>query len=237
MGEPLLHPNLDEILSVCNENKLKVSVTTNGTLLKEKESILLSSPALYKVSVSVHSFEANGGIDIKNYFENIYEFTKKASEKGVIVSLRLWNLDSDKLKGRNGLNGSITDYFLNKFPGYETNRTGYKLKKNAYIEFAEKFNWPGEGGENKTDGRFCYALRDQTAVLCDGTVVPCCLDSDGSLVLGNLFETPLDIILSAPQAAHFRKALDRNEPPTEFCRKCGFAQTKFHADLKSNTKI
>lgn len=44
MGEPLLHPNLKEFFTICGERGLKVSLTTNGTLLKEKQDILLSSP-------------------------------------------------------------------------------------------------------------------------------------------------------------------------------------------------
>lgn len=224
MGEPLMHPNLDEILCVCGENKLKVSLTTNGTLLKDKEDILLSSPALYKVSVSVHSFEANDGINIENYLETIYEFTKKASENGIIVSLRLWNLDSDKLKGRNGLNGNIADYFLDKFPGYEINRTGYKLKKNVYIEFAEKFKWPGEGGENKTDGRFCYALRDQTAVLCDGTVVPCCLDRNGEMKLGNIYENEIDEILNGERAKMIYDGFSSLKAREKLCAECEYSR-------------
>ena len=52
MGEPLLHPQLGEILSLCHRAGLKVSLTTNGTLLEKRQELLLCSPALYRVSVS-----------------------------------------------------------------------------------------------------------------------------------------------------------------------------------------
>ena len=105
------------------------------------------------------------------------------------------------------------------------------IRKKLFIENGEAFVWPPMAAPCEKIA--CYALKDHIGVLCDGSVVPCCLDSDGSLVLGNLFEAPLDEILSSSKATGFRKSLDRNEPPTDFCRKCGFAQTKFHADRKN----
>ncbi len=224
MGEPLLHPELDKILSVCGDNGLKVCIATNGVLLREKEKILINASALYKVSVSVHSFEANDSDGIEDYLEGIYEFTEKASANGVIVSLRLWNLDSDKLKGRNSFNGGITDFLLDKFPAYEDCRNGYKLKKNAYIEFAQKFKWPGEGGEIKTDGRFCYALRDQIAVLCDGTAVPCCLDRNGEMKLGNIYENEIDEILCGERAKNIYNGFSSLRAYEKICRQCEYAR-------------
>ena len=57
MGEPLLHPQLAEILRVCTALDYRVCLTTNGTLLPEKLPLLRDCPALHKVSVSLHSFE------------------------------------------------------------------------------------------------------------------------------------------------------------------------------------
>lgn len=63
MGEPLLHPQLDRLLELCAQRGLKVSLTTNGTLLHRWQQQLLQSPALYRVSISLHSFEANGPVN------------------------------------------------------------------------------------------------------------------------------------------------------------------------------
>ena len=60
MGEPLLHPQMAEILRTCTELGYRVCLTTNGTLLSEKLPLLRDCPALHKVSVSLHSFEGNG---------------------------------------------------------------------------------------------------------------------------------------------------------------------------------
>ena len=61
MGEPLLHPQLGVLLEEADALGFRVMLTTNGTLLRQREALLLGSPAVEKVSVSVHSFEGNGG--------------------------------------------------------------------------------------------------------------------------------------------------------------------------------
>ena len=60
MGEPLLHPQLDTFLSVAEEFKVPVCITTNGTLLREKGDILLKHANIVKkVSISLQSYESN----------------------------------------------------------------------------------------------------------------------------------------------------------------------------------
>ena len=68
------------------------------------------------------------------------------------------------------------------------------------------------------------ALRDQLAVLCDGTVVPCCLDGEGELALGNLFRQELEDILRGERAAAIHAGFDARRPAEELCRRCGYAE-------------
>ena len=41
LGEPLLHPQLNEILAVAENSGLNINITTNGSLLDKKKEILL----------------------------------------------------------------------------------------------------------------------------------------------------------------------------------------------------
>ena len=109
MGEPLLHPQLGELLSQCANHQLKVSLTTNGTLLAKQQVLLLSCPAMYRVSISLHSFEANcTGQTLEDYLADILCFCKAASEQtGIYCVLRLWNKDSALLKAQNQRNVDI----------------------------------------------------------------------------------------------------------------------------------
>ena len=71
---------------------------------------------------------------------------------------------------------------------------------------------------------FCHGLRRQLAVLCDGTVVPCCLDGEGELALGNLFRQELEDILRGERAAAIQAGFDARRPVEALCRRCGYAE-------------
>lgn len=232
MGEPLLHPNLREFFTICGERGLKVSLTTNGTLLKEKQDILLSSPSLYRVSISVHSFEANQtGQTLEEYLQDILQFCALASQQTkTYCVLRLWNKDSAVLKAANQRNVDIfhqvREFFHLDFDPAEAleHKPSISLCDRVYLETAEKFSWPDIQQQESFGSVFCHGLRDQFGVLVDGTVVPCCLDSEGNIDLGNIYEKPLSEILSSPRAKALYDGFSRRTPSEELCRRCGYAQ-------------
>lgn len=223
MGEPLLHPELPAILALAGEAGYKVYVTTNGTLLGERGDLLLSAPAVKKVSVSLHSMESNGAASLTDYLETVWTFAQRASAAGIICALRLWNLG-----GAEERNGEILGFFGEKLGTHpldlpQRRRGSWRLGENLYLEQAEQFDWPDLAAPER-DTRFCLALRDQAAVLADGTVVPCCLDHEGDIPLGNIFETPMTDILSSPRARALYEGFSQGKPAEALCRRCGFAE-------------
>lgn len=219
LGEPLTHPELPELLSCAASYGLKCCITTNGTLLKDTEDILLNASSLHKISVSLHSFEVNGGSDMRPYLENVCTVCKKLAENGTICALRLWNGG-----GADNLNGDILAFLRNEFGAdWVKNRDGFKLGKNLYLENAAKFDWPDVSAAPR-NVQFCQGLRDQIGILSDGTVVPCCLDADGSIALGNIFEQTLDEILSGERAEALYRGFSQRNPSEDLCKRCGFAE-------------
>ena len=221
MGEPLLHPALPALFALAHARGMKVCVTTNGTLLEKRGGELLAAQSLHKISVSLHSFEGSGGTDEQApaYLTQVWDFAARAAEKGVVVALRLWN-DG----GADARNGEILA-FLRARAGHdwrETRSGSFLLREHLYLERAGKFDWPDLSAD-ESGAQFCLALRDQLGVLADGTVVPCCLDHEGDLPLGNLFTQPLDEILNSPRAIALREGFSRRAPAEELCRRCGFA--------------
>ena len=232
MGEPLLHPHIPEFLSICAEKNLHVSLTTNGTLIGKWKDVLLSSPALYRVSISLHSFEANStGQTLEEYLADILKFCKEASEKtSIICVLRLWNKDSATLKAENQRNVDIFErlkefFHLDFEPAEELeDKSSISLCDRVFLETAEKFSWPDLSRKDPVNSVFCHGLRDQFGILCDGTVVPCCLDSEGSIPLGNIYEQHIEEILHSPRAQALYEGFSRRTPTEELCRRCGYAQ-------------
>ena len=234
MGEPLLNENIQEFLEESGNQGLYVNLTTNGTLLNTVGDTLIKAKALRQVNISLHSFEANKKtVELEEYLKDISNFIIKARENSnIICAIRLWNMDSNDLKGENNLNREILkileenlnlDFSLAE-KLQETNRI--KLKDKVYLNMAEKFQWPDIKIDTLEEKVFCHGLRNQMGILVDGTVVPCCLDSDGNLPLGNIFEKSLKEILEGERAINIYNGFSRRVAVEDLCKRCGYA-TRF----------
>lgn len=231
MGEPLLHPNIDEFIDLCHEYGYKVNLTTNGTLIKKAKSKIINKKALRQINFSLHSFDANAhNEDISKYLQDIFDFTNEVKENSEhIVSLRLWNLEEGKLdESMNKKNRHILEKIENNFKmDYKIeekllDNRGIKIHNKIYLNQATKFNWPGEQSSYSEDNGFCHALRDQVAILVDGTVVPCCLDSEGVISLGNLKDESFKDILNGKRACDLYDGFSNRKVVEELCKKCDY---------------
>ena len=220
MGEPLLHPRLETFLTMAGEYGFKVILTTNGTLLPRQQEMLLSAPGLHKVNISLHAFEANDlAVPFEEYLRSCFAFGQAAEGKK-LVSYRLWNNG-----GQDERNGEILDMMRQFFPGeWVKERKGTRVGNRVYLEYGDKFDWPDLSAADGGDRVFCYGLRDQIGVLVDGTVVPCCLDHEGDIPLGNLFTQSLEEILDTPRARAIYDGFSNSKAAEELCRKCGYAR-------------
>ena len=219
MGEPLLHPQLGEFLRIAGEKEFYVNLTTNGTLLEKAGEILLSASALHRINISLQSWEANAeNRSLHDYVNLCAAFAQRAAAQGILVSLRLWNGG-----GAEARNAEIIELLHGTFPPpWETAQRNEVLAPRVFLERGERFDWPAADAA-ETGTCFCYGLRDQIGILCDGTVVPCCLDAEGALALGNLLETELDNILSSPRARAIYDGFSGRKAVEPLCRRCGYA--------------
>lgn len=225
LGEPLTHPLLPEFICRAAEKGFRPMLTTNGTLLPERGEALLEAP-LYKISISLHAPEGNGAFAAPEYLAGCVDFARRASDRGIISVLRLWNLG-----GLEAGNAAILETLHKEFPGaWGAIRSGYRLKEKVFLEWGEKFDWPDLALPEMGQNFFCYGLRDQIGILADGTVVPCCLDAEGSISLGNLFDSTLEEILAVPRAKALYDGFTAHFAAEPLCRRCGYAATlkKYH---------
>jgi len=222
MGEPTLHPLLPHFIRTARDKGFLPMITTNGSLLREKGEALLSALP-YKISISLHAPEANAAFAADGYLESCVSFAKEAAARGCIVALRLWNL------GSGADNSSILEHLHAAFPdewGKVRGGSSLRLADKLFLEWGERFDWPDPAlPECPPDADlFCYGLRDQIGVLVDGTVVPCCLDAEGTLALGNLFVSDLEDVLASPRAKAIYDGFSHRRAVESFCRTCGYAR-------------
>ena len=220
MGEPLLHPALGDFLAHAGALGFKVILTTNGTLLPAREELLLSAPVLHKVNISLQSFEANDQGELAPYLSACADFAEKANDAGKLCVLRLWNQN-----GLDSRNDEIEALLARHFPKpWPESRRSRKLAERVYLEPGERFDWPDLTAADRGEPCFCYGLRDQVGVLVDGTVVPCCLDHEGDVPLGNLFEQELNDIMSTEKARTIYTGFSQRQAMEALCRRCGYAR-------------
>jgi radical SAM protein with 4Fe4S-binding SPASM domain len=211
---------LGELLDLAGGYGFRVILTTNGTLLARQQELLLSATALHKVNISLHAFEANDlAVPFADYLTDCFRFGQAAAGKKLVV-YRLWNRG-----GADARNGEILSAMERFFPKpWQEGRKGTQIGEKIYLEYGEKFDWPDLQAPEGSDRVFCYGLRDQLGVLWDGTVVPCCLDHEGDLALGNLFRQEMEEILATPRAKAIYEGFSQRMAAEPLCRRCGYAK-------------
>lgn len=231
LGEPLLHPELGQLLAACQRHGLAVNLTTNGTLLPERQDLLLASPALRQLNISLHSAAERTEAEQADYLAGIFSFLRQALvDRHFYISLRLWNLPGNAgtavaLQNEMVLR-KIEEFF--ELPGRLTNaRTpgqGIPLAPKVFLSQNRRFAWPHASAPELGSQGFCRGLRDHLAILVDGTVVPCCLDAEADIGLGNIHHCSLAEILATPRAVAIYEGFSRRQLVEPLCRRCGFRQ-------------
>ena len=216
-GEPLLHPEIDKFLDLAEKYNLKINLTTNGTLFPKVVDKIKNKKALHKINFSLHS-ENN----IPHYLENIFESVNKLSTEIVII-YRLWTLNNNKLDEKSQKTVEKLKEFYNL--SQETveklkTENNVKIKDTIYVDKDNEFDWPELVGED-SEG-YCYALKTHIGILVDGTVIPCCLDSNGIINLGNIYKEKLDDIINGERYQNLKKSFQDRKPCEELCKKCKF---------------
>lgn len=225
-GEPLIHKELEDILKICNKYGLKINISTNGTLLKEKKEIL-EKANIRQLNLSLHSFEKEEKESceeqnkLNNYIENVVTICNELAESGTIIRYKLWNQTKSS-------NKEILEHLENVYgvklvnEPYEKDK---KLKDNVFLSIKTPFEWPDMNNEKENEKGTCYGLKAQIAILVDGTVVPCCVDNNGDIPLGNIFKDSLENILNTKRAKDILQGFKDNKCVESLCKKCEYRES------------
>ena len=216
-GEPLLHPNLIDFLQIAEDYNIKVNLTTNGVLFPKRVDELSQCNSLKKINFSLHSEN-----DIPDYLENIFKSVEKLKDK--IVIYRLWTLNNGKFDGKSTKTvEKIIEYYKLSTEKVEKiyNENNVKITSTIYVDKDNEFEWPDDKKDEENQG-FCMALKTQVAILVDGTVVPCCLDSNGKIDLGNIYTDSFESIINGKRCLDLKKSFQDRKPCEKLCLNCTY---------------
>lgn len=199
----MLHPQLEQLLAICKENQITVNLTTNGTLLKKKLDILEKYP-VKQINLSVHSADDNDCIDMDTYFKDVFDSCNQLLDKtDTEIIVRVWTAKTDPtIFGQRHL----------------------EIRKHLYIDVQSPFEWPDINHSYCNDRGFCQGLRTHLAILSNGTVVPCCLDGNGVVELGNILTTSLKDILDSDRSVNFINGFHAMRAVEPLCQHCSFKE-------------
>jgi radical SAM protein with 4Fe4S-binding SPASM domain len=231
MGDPLMHPQLDALVEICRERGVQIFLVTNGVLLRRAQADVLLRPTFRQISFSLHSFADNfPRADPTPYLQRIFEFTERAfrEQPRLFINYRLWNLA--ETRGREQRNQRVLEAIERRFQIALPRELDVDTKKNHIVKnrlslhFDTEFIWPSLDLPEKGVTGTCQGLRSHIGILVDGTVVPCCLDKEGAISLGNIHEHPLAEILAGARACAVRKGFRENRLVEPLCRRCQYIE-------------
>lgn len=218
-GEPLVHKDIISFINLADKYNLKVNLTTNGTIFDKYAEELGKCKNLNKINFSLHC-EHNK----PNYLEDIFDNIKYLSPNTTVI-YRLWTMKNNELDSNSQeIVEKIKDYYnlSPKIVNKIKNENNIKISSTIYVDKDNEFIWP-EITNHKSCG-FCYGLTTHIAILVDGIVVPCCLDSNGVIDLGNIYKDNLEDIINSDRYQNLLKSFRDRKPCEDLCKSCLFKE-------------
>lgn len=213
MGEPLIHPYINELLEKANK-KFKVNITTNGYFIKK----IKNNDNIRQINISLHSFDLKYKKSLEQYMDDIFEVSDLLTHKGTIINYRLWVGCLYK--------EDILRILSKKYENNVMELRKVKLKDNVFLDVAEEFTWPSYDNDYCSKVGSCRGTRDHIGVLVDGTIVPCCLDSAGIIKLGNIYKQDLNDIIRSELFKKINEGFKNNLKVHSLCQKCNFYEIR-----------
>ncbi len=210
LGEPLMHPKINELIDIASKN-FKVNITTNGYLIDK----IKNNKNIRQVNISLHSYNDKYLLSLDKYLDNVFASVDELIKNGTYISLRMWV--------KNIYNKEMI-YYINKRYNVNicNNIDNFTIKDKLYLNNFHEFIWPDLNNNYYNEFGTCYGLIDHIGILVDGTVVPCCLDTQGVINLGNIYIDDLNNILNQGRIIKMINSFKNHKKCEELCKHCKF---------------
>lgn len=236
LGDPLTQSNLHDYLDILHKYGLKAMLTTSGYFLKKHSYETLFHPSVKQINISLNSFNKNDtSLTLDQYLAPVIALCKAklAQKKELFINLRVWNLD--EMMSERAFNDDLFAKLSQAFTVildldeiYQERPRSIRLDNKILLHFDNYFEWPSLKNQNYGHGT-CQGLQSHIAILASGKVVPCCLDCDGIIELGDLHQETLDDILKSKRTVAMMEGFREGKAVEELCQKCSYKE-RFNQD-------
>lgn len=231
VGDPLTQSNLHDYLDIIHKHGMKAMLTTSGYFLKKHSYDTLFHPCVKQINISLNSFNKNDtSLTFGQYITPVLALcnAKLERQEELFINLRVWNLD--EMMSERHFNetlfsklSKVFDISLSLDTIYQERPKSIRLASKILVHFDNYFEWPSLKNQNYGHGT-CQGLQSHIAILASGKVVPCCLDCDGVIELGDLHEKSLESILSTQRSLAMIEGFKEGKAVEELCQKCSYKE-------------
>lgn len=237
MGEPLLNPDIFEMIKYAKKKKIFIKLSTHGQF-EDKACIKnLIDSGLDELVISLDHADAKTYRDMKgnNGFEMVLENTRlllKERDKRLkpfIILQLLATRDNEKnfsqfkeMAGSLDVDrGFIKEVCVN-FPGSKP-ETDFLPVNKKYIRKAYAYNFRRR--------HLCYRPWISSVVFWDGSIVSCCFDQQGNHVLGNIQNESFRKIWDGKNSVAFRNKMIDGIHNVRLCSECSLGDLFYDFEL------
>lgn len=230
VGDPLVLSNLDDYLNISKKHGLKVNITTTANNLIKSHYKTLMNETIKQINFSINSYNANSHKkSLDEYLNPILDFCEyaKSLKQHFFINLRIWNLDETQSakEFNKKVFKSVNERFntnidINQI--YDKKPKNIRIDRMIFFNFDDYFNWPSLDNNFISDRGFCYGLDSHFGILSSGDVVPCCLDKDAVVNLGNTKTSSINEILNTNRVKNIQNGFKEKKVIEEFCQKCEY---------------
>ena len=228
-GDSLALSNLSAYLDLTCKKHLRGMITTSGYFLRKHDLHTLMHPALKQINISINSYNKNTmSLSFEEYMEPIIKLCayKREHNPDLFINLRLWNMDD--AQSERAFNEKLFVYLEKAFGVplhvntlYDEKPRSIRLAEKVLLHFDTYFEWPTLCSSESSEGT-CLGLSSHFGILSNGVVVPCCLDKDGVMALGDLHVNTLKQILKTPKTHAIIEGFKHHKAVEALCQKCTY---------------
>lgn len=201
-GEPLLHPNLENMIRHAVSKGFFVELFTNGALLDQTKAQMLIEAGTGKINVSIDAldpliYEQIRGIELQPVLDNLrrlYDLRAKLKSRTPFIVMAMADLASNPGQKR---------IVQKEFSALGAD-SWYATPSMNWAGSAEGSGGVKPKGPSYKGCLFPWYLMN---VAQNGTVTPCCIDAELHNAIGNVNEKPLREIWNDSPVRRIRKAL------------------------------
>lgn len=221
LGDPLKNPLLLQYLSIASRFNHQIEIVTSGFYLEKWDLKRLLSDPIVQFNLSLSAYTDPNNPKKETYLQKCLDLARLHQELQTSCFL---NLRMHKSRLDHDLASEICKAF--DIP-YEFDKNRIRLGKYLFLTLSKDFSWIDPLSKAFNQQKICYGLISQIGFLSDGRVVPCCIDCEGRIELGDIKMQSLNEILSSSLARNIYDGFQKGIAYHLQCQICTYPAKRY----------